>query len=94
MPGGGEGTSLGGSQTVGILRHGMVLLGSWTCRGHAGGGPVGILDAQGTRRGWSCWDPGRAGDTQGVVLLGSWTCRGHVGGGPVGILDVQGTRRG
>ena len=31
--------------------------------GHVGNGPVGILDMQGTRRGWSCWDPGHAGDT-------------------------------
>ena len=41
----------------------MVLLGSWTCRGHVGDGPGGILDMQGTRRGWSWWDPGHAGDT-------------------------------
>ena len=48
----------------------MVLLGSWTCRGHVGDDPVGILDMQGTRRGWSCWDPGHAGGV-GMVLLGS-----------------------
>ena len=53
-----------------------------------------ILGMQGTRRGWSCWDPRHAGATQ-VVLLRSLTCRKHmhVGGGPVGILHMQGPRR-
>ena len=46
---------------------------SWTCRGHVGGGPVGILDVQGTRRGWSCWE-GDGPVEKGMVLLGSWTC--------------------